>query len=163
MDKKFLVFLSILLITGNAWAHEHKPPHQGTLVELGEEFSHLEFVLDKEQGVLTAYALDGEAEHSIRLKQEKIQLSITIPPDPQKGLAEKKVSLLMAAVENCLTGESVGDTSEFQGQSNDLKQMSNFDAVILEVVIKGGDFKDVKFNYPVGNEDHGKTENGKAG
>jgi hypothetical protein len=42
--------------------HEHTAPHGGSLVEFGEEFAHIELVLDSATGVLTAYVLDGEAE-----------------------------------------------------------------------------------------------------
>lgn len=34
---------------------------------LGEEFGHLELLLNKETGELTAYVLDGEAEKPVRL------------------------------------------------------------------------------------------------
>ena len=151
MLKFFLIFLSIFLITNNAQAHEHHPPHGGTLVEFGEEFAHLEFVFNAEQGILTAYSLDGEAEQPIRLKQKKIQLNIVLP------FNGKTFPLSMNAVENPLTGESIGDTSEFQGQSDALKHSSSFNAVLSEVAIKGGDFKEVEFNYPAGNENHGKA------
>ena len=36
----------------------------GTLVELGNEFAHVELVLDSNAGSLTAYVLDGEAQES---------------------------------------------------------------------------------------------------
>ena len=53
--------------TGQAHHHEHTAPHGGTLVALGEEFGHLELLLNKETGELTAYVLDGEAEKPVRL------------------------------------------------------------------------------------------------
>jgi hypothetical protein len=38
--------------------HEHKAPHGGLLVEVGEEFAYIELVLDRTSGTLTAYMLD---------------------------------------------------------------------------------------------------------
>ena len=73
MERKIAVaLLTVLFVALQASAHEHHPPHKGTLVEFGEEFAHLELVLDPATGKLTAYALDGEAEKAVRLKQTEI-------------------------------------------------------------------------------------------
>jgi hypothetical protein len=40
-------------------AHEHKTPHGGTAIELGEEAFHVELVKE-DPGTLSAYVLDGE-------------------------------------------------------------------------------------------------------
>jgi hypothetical protein len=56
--------------------HEHHAPHDGTLVELGEEFAHLELVLNAQTGTLTVYVLDGEAEQSVRIAQPEIELTV---------------------------------------------------------------------------------------
>ena len=68
MNKRVSIFAGVLasmLIAAPIFAHEHKPPHSGTLVEFGEEFAHLELVLDAATGTLKAYALDGEAEKAV--------------------------------------------------------------------------------------------------
>lgn len=126
--------------------HEHKAPNGGTLVVLGEEFVHIEFVLNAETGSLTAYVLDGEAEKSVRVTQTELALKIE---KPFKG------TIKLSAVENSLTGEKSGDTSEFRGQSDQLKSLRDFDAEIETAKVKGKEFKDVHFNFPKGNEaDH---------
>jgi hypothetical protein len=131
--------------------HEHTAPHGGTLVVFGDEFAHLELVLDPEEGKLTAYVLDGEAENPVRIKQEYIELKISIKgPDNRKG--GPNFPLKLKAVANPLTGETEGDTSQFTGQSEHLKDVTNFEAVVIEVVVKGKEFKNVVFNYPQGNE-----------
>ncbi len=126
-----------------ATTHEHHAPHGGTLVELGEEFAHLEIVLDAENGWLTAYALDGEAEKSVALAQSEIEIEIEKP---------QKFAVRLEAQENALTGETKGATSEFSGQDARLKNFKEFDASVKELMIRSGEFKNVRFNFPQGNE-----------
>lgn len=122
--------------------HEHSAPHGGALVELGEEFAHVEIVLDAATGRLTAYALDGEAEKSVRIKQSDIEIVVKNPA----------VTIKLGGVANALTDEAAGDTSEFSGQSDRLKGATDFKGVIKTVSIKGKQFKDVAFNFPKGAE-----------
>jgi hypothetical protein len=125
--------------------HEHKPPHQGTLVEFGEEFAHLELVLDGVSGQVTGYVLDGEAEKPIRIEQKEIALKVKGKPSD--------FAVVLKAAGSALTGEKPGDTSEFNGQSDALKGLKVFDAAVVGVTVKGKQFKDVSFNYPKGNEE----------
>jgi hypothetical protein len=122
--------------------HEHSAPHGGALVELGEEFAHVELTLNAATGALTAYALDGEAEKSVRVKQSEIEIAVKNP----------SVMIKLGAVSNALTGETAGDTSEFLGQLDRLKGATDFEGVIKTISIKGKQFKDVKFNFPRGAE-----------
>ncbi|MCI0387666.1 MAG: hypothetical protein MOB07_02695 [Acidobacteria bacterium] len=122
--------------------HEHSAPHGGTLVELGEEFAHLEIVLDAAMGKLTAYALDGEAEKAVSLEQPELEIAVKAP----------RATIKLGGVANSLTGETSSDTSEFAGQSDKLKGASELDGVIKAVSIKGKQFNNVAFNFPKGNE-----------
>ncbi len=122
--------------------HEHSAPHGGALVELGEEFAHVEIVLDATTGKLAAYAFDGEAEKSVRVKQSEIEVAVKNPA----------TTIKLGGVANALTGETAGDTSEFSGQSDRLKGATDFDGVIKTISIKGKQFKDVEFNFPKGAE-----------
>lgn len=125
--------------------HEHSAPHGGTLVVLGDEFSHLELVLDQGTGELTAYVLDGEAESPIRLEQTEIEMKI----DAARSGGS---TLKLKAVPNVLTGEAAGDSSEFSVQSDKLKGVERFGAVITSITIKGKKFEEVEFRFPEGNE-----------
>ena len=60
-----------LVFAANVSAHQHKAPHKGTLVEFGEEFAHLELVLDQATGKISAWVLDGEAEKAVRVAQKR--------------------------------------------------------------------------------------------
>jgi hypothetical protein len=122
--------------------HEHSAPHGGVLIELGEELAHAEVVLDAATGRLTAYALDGEAEKSIRIKQSEIEIVVENPA----------TTIKLSGVANALTGETANDTSEFSGQSERLKGATDFDGVIKTISIKGKEFKDVAFNFLKGDE-----------
>jgi hypothetical protein len=127
-----------------AHKHEHKPPHGGAPVELGEEEYHLEFVRDAGAGKLQLYVMDGEFEKFIRIAAASIEVTATVANAPQ--------TLTFKPVANPATGEQAGDTSLFEAQADWLKTAMNFDAIVKLVDVKGRQFKDVKFNFPKGNE-----------
>jgi hypothetical protein len=126
--------------------HEHHAPHKGTLVELGEEFAHLELVLNPQTGTLTAFVLDGEAEQSVRIAQPAIELALRLPG------SGKDLALALPAVQNPLTGEAVGQTSQFQLQHEALKGATRFSGTVKRVTAKGELFQNVAFRFPEGNE-----------
>src|SRR5262245_43400376 len=97
---------------------EHQAPHDGTLVELGKEFAHLELLLDASTGQVTGYVLDGEAEKPIRLDQKEITLKLRGKPEEAR--------VVLKAVGSALTGEKPGDSSQFEGQADALKGMKEF-------------------------------------
>ena len=124
--------------------HEHKAPHGGTAVVLGNEAYHVELVRDPATGKLTAYVLDGEMENFIRVKAASFEVVAS-------GGAEKRV-LTFRAVANSATGETVGDTSCFEAQADWLKTEKTFDATLAALEIKGTPFTAVDFNFPKGND-----------
>ena len=126
--------------------HEHTAPHGGTLVVLGEEFAHVEFVLEETTGKLIAYVLDGEAEKPVRLTEKTIGLNVN------RLDSEQTVTLQLQAVPNVLTGETEGDTSQFEGQLDALVGATEFQAEIASIAVKGQIFTDVDFKFPEGNE-----------
>lgn len=135
----------------NGHGHEHTAPHGGTLVVLGDEFAHLELVLDPGTGELTAYVLDGEAENPVRLGQENIEIRI-VAPDTGGEAPAGELTLRLDAVYNILTGEKEGDTSEFAGRSERLKGLEHFSAVVTAITVRGKEFKEVELRFPEGNE-----------
>ena len=130
--------------SGQPHKHEHHPPHGGTPVVLGDEAYHIELVLDASAGTLQAYVLDGEMENFIRSTVPSIEIVATV------GGAQR--TLVLAAVANPATGETVGDTSLFEAQADWLKTTPEFDGVLKSVTIRGTTFTDVKFNFPRGND-----------
>ncbi len=133
--------------------HAEKGPHGGALVAIGEDDAHLEFVLDAGTGTLTAYALDGEAEEPIRIKQANLQIVLTITPTDGGGAEKDELPgetpiLTMSAV-----SPADGMASEFAGQSDKLKGAEKFSAVLTSVNVGDKSFKNVGFKYPEGNEE----------
>ncbi len=150
MKKVVFTLLAVISLLSTALAHEHHPPHQGILIVLGEEFAHLELVFDNTTGTLTAYSLDGEAENAVPLTQTEIVFKLTPP-------GGAPFDLPLRAVKNVLTGETVGNTSQFSGQSDSLKGLIKFSGTITSVTTRGQSFKDVRFAFPEGN-DNDKTK-----
>src|SRR5258708_22753369 len=122
MRKHAALFAAAFVITamvGIARAHENHPPHKGTLVEFGVEFAHLELVIDQASGKITGYVLDGEAEKAVRIAQKEIVINVSKAEKTGTGPAES-FSITLKAQESSLSGEKVGDTSEFAAQSDKL-------------------------------------------
>lgn len=111
-------------------------------MEFGDEFAHLELVLDTKTGTLTAYTLDGEAEKAVRVTQSTIALAVTLPDI----LAPIPVDL--QPVENALTGEKTGDTSQFRAVVPQLVGRSAFKGTVTALTVRGQAFTRTHFNFP---------------
>lgn len=124
--------------------HHHVAPHGGTLVVLGDEFAHIELLLDPKTGKLQMYSLGAHAEQGVPLDHGQLTLSITTPAT--------SFDLLLEGVASQLTGETRGHTSVFSGTSDKLIGVAEFEGKLPLLRIRGTDFKDVSFNFPEGNE-----------
>jgi hypothetical protein len=132
-------------LTGTPAArHEHHPPHGGTAIVLGNEAYHLELVVDSVAGRLSAYVLDGEMENFIRVNAASFEVIAN-------GGDEKRI-LTFCAIANPATGETIGDTSQFEAQADWLKAVATFDASLRSLDIRGTTFSAVAFNFPRGND-----------
>ena len=132
---------------GQPHGHEHHPPHGGTPVVLGDEAYHVELVLDAQAGTLQAYILDAEMENFVRSAVPSIEIAADVGGAPR--------TLVLKAVANPATGETVGDTSLFEAQADWLRDARQFDAVLGSVTIRGTTFTGVRFNFPRGNDTDG--------
>ena len=120
--------------------HGHTAPHGGILVEIGEHAYNLELVRDAAAGKLTVYVLDGHAENFIRLKAASIDLTATV--------GAEKHPLTLKAVASSSTGETVGDTSQFEAQAEWLRTGASFEVVVTALEIRGTRFEKVAFRFP---------------
>jgi hypothetical protein len=118
--------------------HAHTAPHGGVLVELGEEFAHVELVLDRAAETLTAYVFDGEAERPIRVSAPSLRVALDgdLP------------TLELAPVASALTGETAGDTSQFAARHASLRRDGPRQGRLAEITVKGQVFRDVAFEIP---------------
>ena len=128
--------------------HEHKPPHGGAPVELGEEENHVEFVRDAANGKLQAFVMDGELENFVRIAAPALEVTAKV-----SGRDEK---MTLQPVANNATGEKVGDTSLFEAQADWLKTTANFDAVLVAITIRGKTYTNIIFNFPKGSDENKK-------
>ena len=116
-----------------AGGHSHKAPHGGTLVEVGQHAYNIELVRDAAAGKLTGYVLDGHAENFVRITAPSIDLVAFT--------GGEKRPLSLRAVANPATGETVGDTSQFEAQADWLKNTAEFPGEIPAVEIRGTRFQ----------------------
>ena len=115
--------------------HSHKAPHGGTLVEDGQHAYNVELVRDAAAGKLTAYIIDGHAENFIRIAIPSFEL-VAITGGDRKPLT-------LRAVASTATGETVGDTSQFEAQADWLKNVGEFPGMITSIDIRGTKFDNV--------------------
>ena len=120
--------------------HGHEPKYGGQLVELGHHEGNLEIVVDAAAGKLTAYVLDAHAENFVRLPLESIAV-VVVAAEGEKTLALKPVG-------NPATGEKPGDTSQFEGTADWLKNVASFKATVRELPVKSKTFQNVQFSWP---------------
>ena len=107
----------------------HPPPHGGTTVKMGPT-AQLEFVLDPSSGLLTAYVLDGMGMATQRTTAKTIELQVTPPGGQATGLS-------LNSTANGLTGDTVGNSSQFGGTLPALKGTTAFTGVVKSFTVGG--------------------------
>ena len=127
---------------GDDHGHRHGSVHGGVLVELGEHQYQLDLLHDPSNGVLTAWVMDGHVENFVRIPLRTFDVTVV------SGTSTQTISL--AARANGGTGESVGDTSQFQGEAAGMKGLTQFTGTVSKIEIRGAVFEGVKFRYPDG-------------
>lgn len=70
--------------------HPTKGPHEGQLIELGDEEYHAEWLADAEKGTVTVYILDSHAEKMVPIGAEEVTIhageeSYTLKASPSEG------------------------------------------------------------------------------
>jgi hypothetical protein len=139
--------------------HSHAPPHGGALVSLGGCFAHIEFVVDANEGRLTAYILDGNAERGVRLAQPDILATVTVLDPKPASDTTATISLKLVAQSSALSGEKPGDSSEFSAATDALKGARRLCGRLGPLSIKGEKFDGVEFEWSADEQchDHGKV------
>jgi len=160
IGSKFLFFVGVLAGLGQAGCggdapaghdhshthdepHYHEPPHGGVGVTFGNEDAHIEFLVNPEAGTVTAWFFKPHMEQYLRMKLESFEVLAKRDGEDAK--------LLFKAVANPVTGETVGDTSEFLAKADWLSETESFDAVLPEITVLGKVYRNVAFKYPNGN------------
>ena len=84
--------------------------------------------------------LDGHAENFVRLPIPALEAVATVGGTPRP--------LSLQAVANAATGETVGNTSQFEVQADWLKGPEAFTVVVPSLEIRGSSFKEIKATFP---------------
>ena len=121
--------------TAATGGHVHRAPHGGTLVEVGDHAYNLEFLSERGDGKLTAYVLDGHAENFVRIAAPSFDIVAFVEGERRP--------LTFRAVANQATGETVGDTSQFEAQADWLKKLAEFPGTLPTLEIRGSKFENV--------------------
>jgi hypothetical protein len=120
--------------------HVHAAPHGGVLVELGEHAFNMEFVVQPDAGRLLVYLLSGHADQFVRSNLPSIELWIMD--------GEQSRELVLQAMANPITGETVGNTSLFSAEAEWLKRGAAFTGVVKSVSLGGARFEGIRFAIP---------------
>ncbi|MCW5558079.1 MAG: hypothetical protein KIT22_09660 [Verrucomicrobiae bacterium] len=123
-----------------AGGHAHEPKYGGKLIELGEHEGNVELVLDPAAGKLTLYVLDAHAENFVRLPLETISVTAEATDGPK--------TLVLKPVANPVTGETPGNTSQFEGVEEWLKTSPKLTGRIPELPVKSKTYRDIAFQLP---------------
>lgn len=123
--------------TRHSHGHAHAAPRGGALVELGDEFAHLEVLFDSASGRVTVYVLDGEAVGAVRVSHEALTLTI-----------EGGETVTLPAVASVLTGETAGDSSHFEAAVPALAGARRVAGVLSAITVRGITFEGVRVEAP---------------
>ena len=122
---------------GHDHGHAHSSKMGGQLVALGDHMFNAELLSDRTAGKLTLWLLDAHAENYVRVTNETFSMEFTV--------GDKKEALLLRAATNPATGERVGETAQFEGQSDFLKTAGPLKGLLPEIGIRGKTFTNVVF------------------
>lgn len=129
-------------------SHAHSAPHNGTLIPVGDHVGHLELLLDEKSGTVRLFVLDAHAENPIRVTNPSLTLEI-------QAVAGNEVEPYVVELEakaSVLTGEKVGDSSEFIGTHSNLAGTKSLAGQIKGMTLRGVVFENVPVTFDVPDE-----------
>ena len=119
--------------------HVHEPLLGGQLMALGEHGSgyNLELLID-ENNHFSVYILDAHAENFVRIEQESLQMNLS---------DENTTSLILHAVADSATGETVGNTSHFKTKGT-VEKFLPLNGIIEMIEIGSKQYSAIEFIFP---------------
>jgi len=121
--------------------HAHSAKYGGTLVEVGDHVGQMEFLLDPATGKLTVYAMDGHAENPVRLAWTEFKFDVVVGDAAPVAVAALPVA-------SPLTGETVGDSAQFEAMVEALKGAEKFKVQVPPFEYRGVQVGAMSFDYP---------------
>jgi len=120
--------------------HGHKAPHGGVLVNVGDEFCHLEFVQEPESNRLQLHVMRFHPkEMPVKFFMEQIEVSAKVG-DEGKVVVFKPVELNGITATDQLT-------SLYMAEVDWLKNAANFNGTVRELKIEGKIFSEIAFQF----------------
>ena len=119
--------------------HVHEPLLGGQLMALGEHGSgyNLELLID-ENNRFSVYILDAHAENFVRIEQESLQVDLS---------DGNTTSLILHAVADPATGETIGNTSHFQSKGT-VENFLPLNGIIEMIEIGSQQYSEIEFFFP---------------
>ena len=119
--------------------HVHEPLLGGQLMALGEHGSgyNLELLID-EKNRFSVYILDAHAENFVRIEQESLQVDLS---------DGNTTSLILHAVADSATGETVGNTSHFKTKGT-VEKFLPLNGIIEMIEIGSKQYSAIDFFFP---------------
>jgi len=119
--------------------HVHEPLLGGQLMALGEHGSgyNLELLID-ENNRFSVYILDAHAENFVRIEQESLQVDLS---------DGNTTSLILHAVADSATGETVGNTSHFKTKGT-VEKFLPLNGIIEMIEIGSKQYSAIEFFFP---------------
>ena len=106
--------------------HPSEGPHHGSLIELGNEAYHGEFVHDEATGTVTIYLLDSTAKNAVPIEADSLLVNVS-----HDGQA-KQYSLAATAD----TGDLAGKYSRFTSSDKELAEQLDLEDTTAQLVIE---------------------------
>jgi hypothetical protein len=127
----------------------HQPQHVGEfLVAAKDHVANVGILPNFADGEMRVYLYDGCVEEYVRTDQVEIPITVNLPDGPRKFIA-------MAQANEALTGETIGDTSEFLVKDDALKGVEHVTGMIQEVNFLGARYTNLEFNTDPATHDEG--------
>ncbi|TWU27484.1 hypothetical protein [Bythopirellula polymerisocia] len=106
-------------------AHPTEGPHQGSLIELGEEAYHAEMIHDEDAGSVTIYLLDSKAKINVPIEAAELTINLK-----QEGQSKQ---FLLASFPDA--SDPSGKSSRFQSTDAELTEALDQEGTVAQLVV----------------------------
>ena len=126
--------------------HGHRPKNGGQLVEVGRHQYNLEVLADTTAGRVTVWVLDAHAEGYVRMPDSSLNLTLSAGGETHPAV--------LHAVASAASGETLGDTSQFEGAVPWVTSHPEFAGRFDSLTIRGQTFTNLTFRHPASGSGH---------
>jgi len=102
-------------------AHPSAGPHDGLLIELGNEEYHGEMLHDEATNKITIYILDGAAKEEVKIAEDSVSINTMIGEEPKSFALDAVDAANGMASHFEITDESLATAIDMEGVKSKLK------------------------------------------